>query len=115
MNEEFKSEIIDEICVIQGPRRLSTDNSDYLKKMLHDFIEKNVYKIILDLKQTVYVDSSGLGAIVSTISVTRANDGDIRLVNVAKTITELLEITHLNKVLKCYESVKEGLQSFSNA
>lgn len=115
MNEEFKSEIIDGICVIQGSRRLSTDNSDYLKKLLHEFIEKNVYKIILDLKQTVYVDSSGLGAIVSTISAARANDGDIRLVNISATIAELLEITHLNKVLKCFKTVKEGIQSFSDA
>jgi len=68
----------------------------------------------MDLSQTAYIDSSGLGAIVSIIATVRANQGDIRLAAAAGNITNLLEITQLNKLLKCYKTVEEGVKSFSS-
>jgi len=100
------------ITVIDCPHRLDANVSDQLKNLMIDLIEKNKYKIVINLSGTKYVDSSGLGAIVSRISVTRSNKGDVRLVTQTKSILDLLDLTRLNKILKCYDEVKTALDSF---
>lgn len=104
--------ITGDITVIDCPRRLDANVSDELKKIMFDLIENNKYKIVINLSDTKYVDSSGLGAIVSRISVTRSNKGDVRLATKTQSILDLLDLTRLNKILKCYDDVKSATNSF---
>ena len=100
------------ITVIDCPHRLDVNISDDLKKIMTQLIEEKKFKIIINLTGTKYVDSSGLGAIVSRIAVTRSNKGDVRLVTKTKSILDLLDLTRLNKILECYDDVKTALESF---
>jgi anti-sigma B factor antagonist len=101
-----------QVVVIDVPERLTIDTADDLKKQLRELVEGGVFKLIINLEQTEYMDSSGLGAIVSKIAVTRSNKGDIRLAAIKKYVDYLLNLTHLNKILKTYETVDEALKSF---
>ena len=100
------------VTVIDCPKRLDANVSDNLKKIIFEQIESNTYKFVINLSDTKYVDSSGLGAIVSRISVTRSNNGDVRLVTKTKEILDLLDLTRLNKILKCYDDVDSAVDSF---
>lgn len=103
------------IVVIDIPERLTIDTADELKKLLRDHVERGVVNLIMNLENTVYMDSSGLGAIVSKIAVTRSNKGDIRLASLKKYIEYLLELTHLDKIMKCYDTVEEAVASFEES
>jgi anti-sigma B factor antagonist len=105
-------EVTGNVTVIDCPSRLDANISDDLKKIMFDLIEQKKFKIVINLSDTDYVDSSGLGAIVSRISVTRSNNGDVRLVTQTKSILDLLDLTRLNKILKCYDDVKTASKSF---
>jgi anti-sigma B factor antagonist len=105
-------EVAGNVTVIDCPSRLDANVSDELKNIMVDLIENNRYKIVINLGKTKYVDSSGLGAIVSRISVTRSNKGDVRLATKTKSILELLDLTRLNKILKCYDDAKTASESF---
>jgi anti-sigma B factor antagonist len=100
------------VSVIDIPERLTLDSSGELKDLLKEMIEEKKFRILINLKNTKYVDSSGLGAIVSKISATRANGGDVRIVHTAPNIKELFELTHLTQILKIYETMKEAVDSF---
>lgn len=100
------------ITVIDCPNRLDANVSDDLKKIIVEQIEADKYKFVINLSETKYVDSSGLGAIVSRISVTRSNKGDVRLVTKTKEILDLLDLTRLNKILKCYDDLDAAVDSF---
>ena len=100
------------VIVVDCPSRLDANVSDDLKNIIFKRIEENKYKFVINLSDTKYVDSSGLGAIVSRISVTRTNKGDVRLVTKTKEILDLLELTRLNKILKCYNDVESAINSF---
>jgi anti-sigma B factor antagonist len=101
-----------DITVIDCPRRLDANVSEELKKIILDLIEDNKYKIVINLSDTKYVDSSGLGAIVSRISATRSNNGDVRLATKTRAILDLLDLTRLNKIIKCYDDVNTATNSF---
>jgi anti-sigma B factor antagonist len=101
------------VVVIELPVRMDASISDGLKEIILNNVSNNKYKFIIDFKKTTFIDSSGLGAIVSKISVCRTNNGDARLCNVNERIKAVLNITHLDKILKIYNSLDECINSFS--
>ena len=100
------------VTVIDCPNRLDANVSDDLKNIMMNLINENKYKIVINLENTVYVDSSGLGAIVSRISATRANKGDVVLATKTQAILDLLDLTQLNKILKCFKDAQTASESF---
>ena len=102
------------IVIITSPKRIDVNVSDELRDLISDIIEKPNYRIILDLKETEYIDSSGLGSIVARISVLRSNSGDIRLAAPGRSVINLLKLTHLNQILKTYENVEQAVESFTS-
>ena len=97
---------------IQCPERIDLNISPLLKEILIRLTEQGKYKIIMDLSATRFIDSSGLGAIVSRIAVVRSNQGDIVLVGVKENILNLLELTHLNQILNIYDTIEEAVTSY---
>ena len=100
------------IGVIETPDRIDTSNNDELKKIIGDYVENGIFKIVVDLKDTVFIDSSGLGALVSHIAECRAKGGDVRLAATGKEVSRALEITQLDKILKIFPDVNEAIRSY---
>ncbi len=100
------------VVVIDIPRRLTSEISGELKKLMKQLLEEEHFKIVMNLEKTKYMDSSGLGAIVSKIAATRSKGGDIRLAAPQQTIIDLLELTHINQIVKIYDTVEDAVKSF---
>jgi len=107
------SEVEDkEVVVINLPEKVSGEIADQLKTYIREIVAKGRYKLVMNLSNTTFMDSSGLGALVSKIAVTRANNGDVRLAHSQEYISNLLELTHLDQVMKTYPTVKDAVRSF---
>jgi len=100
------------VLIISTPPRLTTENSDGLKKLLKNYVDEGRYNIVINLTGTDYLDSSGLGAIVSKIAQTRSNNGDIRLASVNEYVMNLLELTHINQIIKIFDTPEQAAASF---
>ena len=100
------------IIVITCPKQLTVKNSPELRKIFSDFIDAGDYKFVVDLTATKYVDSSGLGAIVSRIAISRSNNGDVRIATAVPLIKHLLDVTNLNKIVKCFDDVSRACSDF---
>ena len=101
------------IRVITAPDRLDIGAADEFRDELQRAIDEGRYKIVVNLASTRYIDSSGLGSIVSRIAAARAYDGDIRIAAARKNIIKLFELTQLEKVLQCFENEEEAIASFT--
>lgn len=112
---EFETTINEErnIVIIRTPPRFTVEFSTDFKELMTDFVNQKKYRFIVDLSETIYMDSSGLGAIVSRIAVCRSNNGDIRLTCPTQNVIELLELTNLVKILNYYKTLDEGINSFN--
>ncbi|MCC4249394.1 MULTISPECIES: STAS domain-containing protein [Microbacterium] len=66
--------------------------------------------VVIDLSQTEFVDSSGIGALVSCLSSARQSGGDLRLAAPTDQVTMVLELTNLDRVLRPRASVEEALR-----
>lgn len=112
MTNRTRHEKLGEIVVIHAPERLRADESAEFRQTLNEIVDQGVFRLVIDLTQTTAMDSTGLGALVSRIAVTRQNSGDVRLAGCNDTINSLLSITHLDQVFKTYSDVKEAVDSF---
>ena len=81
---------------------------------LHELKEKGQVNVVVDLGKTKFMNSSGLGMMISGLTTMRNAGGDLRLANVADRIQSLLVITKLITVFKHYESVDEAVKSFED-
>jgi anti-sigma B factor antagonist len=72
-------------------------------------IEKNETKILLNLTELKYLNSSGLNIFINILTKARKSGGDVAICNVNKKITELLVITKLNSVFNVCDSIEKGI------
>jgi len=95
--------------------RLDLQVATEFRTTLLELIEGGQHRVIVDLGDVTFIDSSGLGALVSALKTLKMlkRDGDIRLANVRPPVVALLEIIRLHRVFSSYPSVDQAVQSFS--
>lgn len=96
-----------------GPR-LDAEVAAHLRATLTGLIDRGSRKLILDLPAVEFIDSSGLGALVSALKRLRQADAaaDIRLAHVQPPVKAVLEIIRLHRVFAQYASLDEAVHSF---
>ena len=90
--------------VIKPEGRLNMVAAPGLRKELHALVDKGNSRIVVDLSRTEFIDSSGLGALISGLKAARQAGGDLRLAAPTRQVTTVLELTNLNRVLRSHES-----------
>ena len=70
---------------------------------------EDVRKLVFDLSEIEYCDSSGLSAILLSFRILQTNDGQIRLASPQKSVKTLIEISQLNRVLPITDTVDEAI------
>ncbi|MBK8945491.1 MAG: STAS domain-containing protein [Ignavibacteriae bacterium] len=70
---------------------------------------EDIQKLVFDLSEIEYCDSSGLSAILLSFRILQTNDGHIRLAAPQKSVRTLIEISQLNRVLPIKETVEEAV------
>jgi anti-sigma B factor antagonist len=95
--------------------RLDLQVAAEFRTALLQVIEAGQHRVIVDLGDVTFIDSSGLGALVSALKTLKMlkRDGDIRLANVQPPVVALLEIIRLHRVFSSYPSVEQAAESFS--
>lgn len=85
-----------------------------LHDRLHEFIKENKKRVIIDLSGVDWMNSTGLGILISGLTTMRNNGGDLKLANVTEKIESLLTITKLITVFENFDSLDQALESFKN-
>lgn len=73
---------------------------------------KNQTKVVLDMSKMKFVDSSGLGALISCLRDTNARKGDFRLSAMSRSVLALFELMRMHRVFNIHDSVDGAVSSF---
>ncbi len=88
------------------------EGSVALRTAIRRLIEEGKKKILLNLAQVGYVDSSGIGELVSSFTTLNREGGQLKLLNLTQKIQDLLAITKLLTVFDTYDEESSALNSF---
>lgn len=88
------------------------EGSVILRDTVRDLIGKGEKKILLNLGDVTYIDSSGIGELVSAFTTVRNQGGELKLLNLTKKVHDLLQITKLYTVFDVKDDEANAIGSF---
>lgn len=83
-----------------------------LRKRVEDLLDKEHTRLLLNLADVDYIDSSGLGEIVRSYTTVRNARGDLKLLSLTRRVHDLMQITKLLTVFDVFERESDALKSF---
>ncbi len=101
-----------EVTVVDVDGQLIVGNRQELKQKVLDELESGSRKFLVDFTETGYIDSSGLGVLVSLSKKIREVGGELRLSSLNEDLRTLFELTKLDTLFRIAGSREEGLAAF---
>ena len=96
---------------LQGNIRLGEGNIE-LHNILRFLVEKGERRILLNLADVSYIDSSGLGELVAGFATLQKNGGELKILHLTGRVHELMVITKLLTVFEVFDNEQEAIDSF---
>ncbi|WP_337170465.1 STAS domain-containing protein [Gemmatimonas aurantiaca] len=107
----FTLDRADDVLTVAVDGQLVVTNRQEFKQAILDAMEQGVRLVIVDFTRTGYIDSSGLGALVSLNRRLRDVGGDLRLVGLSDELRTLFELTRLDALFPLFASRADALAS----
>ncbi len=101
-----------EVVIVDVEGQLIVGNRQELKQAVLAELEGGARKFLVDFTNTGYIDSSGLGVLVSLSKKIREQEGELRLSSLNEDLRTLFELTKLDTLFRIADSREEGLQDF---
>ena len=95
-----------------GGRIVLGDGSALLRTTVRQLLDDNRVKILINLADVNYIDSSGIGELVSGFTAVRNRGGELKLLNLTKKVNDLLQITKLFTVFDVFNDEATAMRSF---
>lgn len=98
------------VCCVSGEIDINT--SPQVKKIFDRIIASKKEKIVINLKEVAYIDSSGLATLVEILKGLRVYGGKLKISNLSQKVKSLFEITKLEKLFDITMEEEEAVRSF---
>jgi anti-sigma B factor antagonist len=100
------------VTVLAPRGRLDMASAPAFREQVKQLIESGTTRLVVDLGEVSFVDSSGLGAVIGGLKVARQAGGDLRVARANQQVLLVLDLTSLNRVLRPYGTVDEAVAAF---
>ena len=114
MSMKVQTRQVDGVTILDLSGRITLgEGSVTIRDAVRDLLAKGQKKILLNLGEVSYIDSSGIGELVSGFTTVTNNGGQLKLLNLNKRVKDLLQITKLYTVFDVHEDEAGAVRSFS--
>ena len=114
MSAKLTTRQVGDVTVLDVSGRITLgEGSSSLRDALHSAVEAGNKKILLNLGDVSYIDSSGIGELVSAFTSVRNQGGELKLLNLTKKVHDLLQITKLYTVFDVKDDEAAAIAAFS--
>jgi len=104
---------VGEVTVIDLDGRITlSDGSAMVRDLIRENLNKGQKKLVLNLAAISYLDSTGLGELVSGYRFVKSAGGELKLLNLNKKVTDLLQVTKLYTVFDIHNDESQAVASF---
>ena len=113
MSVKLNTRQVGDVTVVDVAGRITLgEGSSALRDTLRDLVGKGQKKILLNLGDVTYIDSSGIGELVSGFTTVTNSGGQLKLLGLNKRVKDLLQITKLYTVFDVHEEEAAAIRSF---
>ena len=113
MSVKLNTRQVGDVTVVDVAGRITLgEGSSALRDTLRELVNKGQKKILLNLGEVSYIDSSGIGELVSGFTTVTNSGGQLKLLGLNKRVKDLLQITKLYTVFDVHEEEAAAIRSF---
>ena len=114
MSIKVSTRQLDKVTIVDLSGRITLgEGSSILREAVKDLVAKGQKNILLNLGDVTYIDSSGIGELVSSFTSVSNQGGRLKLLNLQKKVHDLLQITKLYTVFEVHTDEPAAVRSFS--
>jgi anti-sigma B factor antagonist len=95
-------------AVLQPTGRLNMVAAPAFKDLVEETVAAGQVRIVVDLGEVTFIDSSGLGALIAGLKTARQAGGDLRIADIPEQVMTVLRLTNLDRVLRAHTTVAEA-------
>ena len=107
---------VDSVTVVDLSGRITLgEGCSQMRELIRDQIAKGHRNLLLNLADVSYIDSSGIGELVSAFTAVSNQGGSLKLLNLTKKVHDLLQITKLYTVFDVHDDEAKAIASFSQS
>jgi anti-sigma B factor antagonist len=116
MNMATSTRQIEDVTIVDISGRIVLgEESAALRKLVFELLDKGHRKILFNLGNVSYIDSSGLGHLVSAYTSVRSQGGELKLLNLAKNVHDVMQMTRLYTVFDVKDDEGAAVKSFGHS
>ncbi|MCF7982768.1 MAG: STAS domain-containing protein [Thiohalocapsa sp.] len=101
------------VDIVALPNRLVMANAAEARSDLKQVIQQGSGRVVINLSQTEFMDSSGLAVVVAGLQAARKMNGDVHLAHMSDTIRALFELTRLHTVFQIFDDEADAVAAFA--
>ena len=114
MSVKMTTRQVGDVTVVDTEGRITLgDGATTFRDTLRDLANAGNKKLLLNLAEVSYIDSSGIGEMVSGFTTVTNQGGQVKLLNLTKRVKDLLQITKLYTVFEVHDDEAKAIRSFS--
>lgn len=114
MSVKLTTRKVGDVTVIDAAGRITLgEGASTFRDMIRDLATKGEKKLLLNLSEVSYIDSSGIGEMVSGFTTVTNHGGQLKLLGLSKRVKDLLQITKLYTVFEVFEDEATAVRSFA--
>ena len=114
MSIKVSTRQLDKVTIVDLSGRITLgEGSSILRETVKDLVAKGQKSILLNLGDVTYIDSSGIGELVSSFTSVSNQGGRLKLLNLQKKVHDLLQITKLYTVFEVHTDEAAAVRSFT--
>jgi anti-sigma B factor antagonist len=114
MSMKFKTRQVDGVTILDLSGRITLgEGSVTIRDAVRDALAKGSKNIVLNLADVSYIDSSGLGELVSAYTSVKNSGGELKLLNLTSKVHDLLQITKLYTVFDVKDDEVSAIAAFA--
>jgi anti-sigma B factor antagonist len=114
MSIKLNTRQVGDVTVMDLAGRITLgEGSSTMRDALKELVAKGEKKVLLNLSEVSYIDSSGIGELVSGFTTVTNHGGQLRLLGLNKRVKDLLQVTKLYTVFEVFEDEAEAVRSFA--
>lgn len=103
---------INDITIVDIDGKIIYETEKIVKEYIEKLFDAGKIKIILNLSKLSYINSSGLGMLITLLKKSRSIGGDVKLSSLTKDIKELFRVTSLDHIFKVVENNEIAVEDF---
>ncbi len=103
---------VDKVVILDINGEIDLYNAPEIKSKITELMESGKSDIIINLKKVSYIDSSGIGVLISSLSNLKKAGGSLKIINVFASVRKVFELTKLTSFFDIYDSEEEAMKSY---